>query len=182
MPGLTELPADALIRALTLTHPWAYCIAFAGKNVENRTWSPERQGGRVGMYLALHGGAVPGLNTEKRRQARRDLARALGIMQETGVYASTPEGRAPLAEGRFMIGEDRFFTPGIVAVARLSSVVRDSASPWAEWNRYHWTLEDVTVLPQAIACTGAQGLWTPKPDVLAEIRRGWQQAKTGPRA
>ena len=62
-----------LLRGITLTHPWSWCVAYAGKDVENRTWRPEKQGGAVGMYLAIHGGAVPDGGARKTQQIE-DLA------------------------------------------------------------------------------------------------------------
>jgi hypothetical protein len=40
-----------LMRALTIRQPWAWAIAFAGKNVENRDWTTAYRG-----ELAIHAG------------------------------------------------------------------------------------------------------------------------------
>ena len=162
---------SGLIRGLTLTHPWAYCIAHAGKDVENRTWHPSRQGGRVGMYLAIHGGAVPGKNTGKREEARMDLAHALRLMSGAG---NLDPGVPQLERGLPIAGEDEYFTPGIVAVARLAGVVRNSISAWAADDQYHWQLADVLTLPDPIPHRGAQGLWEVQPDALEQLRAAWK--------
>lgn len=163
-----------MIRGLTLTHPWAYCIAHAGKDVENRTWHPRRQGGQIGMYLAIHGGAVPGKNTGKREEARLDLAHALRLMSGAG---DTDPSVYQLERGLPAAGEDEYFTPGIVAVARLAGVVQDSLSAWAVDGQHHWQLADVLTLPAPIPHRGAQGLWEVQPDALAQLREAWKAAR-----
>lgn len=40
------------LKALTVLQPWAWCIAHAGKTVENRTWAP----GSYRGPLAIHAG------------------------------------------------------------------------------------------------------------------------------
>ncbi len=165
-----------MIRGLTLTHPWAWCIAHGGKDVENRTWLPERQGGRVGMWLAIHGGAVPGRNTGRREEARMDLAHALRLVSGAGNF----DPRIPALErGLAVAGEDEYFTPGIVAVARLAGVSRNNMSAWAADDQYHWQLADVLTLPLPIPHRGAQGLWQLENPALIELREAWKAAKAG---
>jgi hypothetical protein len=168
-----------MIKAITLTHPWAFCIAEVGKDVENRTWRPERQGGKVGMYLAIHGGAVPGKDTGKREEARMDLAGALRIMAAQGTYESTSQHRSRLEMGLHASGEEQFFLPGIVAVARVTGVTTNNASPWAVRGQYHWALSDVTTLPTPIPYRGAQGLWDIDADTIDRLRAHWAAAHDG---
>lgn len=158
---------SGLIRGLTLTHPWAWCIAHGGKDVENRRWRPERMGGQVGMHLAIHGGAVPGKNTGKREEARLDLAAALRLLNGPGT--TDPQVLA-LERGLAAPGEEEYFTPGIVAVARLAGVTQHSQSPWAAQDQYHWLLADVVTLPEAVPHRGAQGLWTLEDGALRRVR------------
>ena len=165
---------SGLIRGLTLTHPWAWCIAHGGKDVENRTWQPDRQGGRVGMYLAIHGGVVPGRNTGKREEARMDLAHALYLLSGAGNL----DPRIPALErGLAVAGEDEYFTPGIVAVARLAGVTRNSMSAWAVDGQYHWQLADVLTLPEPIPHRGAQGLWQVEDAALTKLREAWKAVR-----
>lgn len=42
-----------MIYGITLQQPWAWCIAHAGKRIENRTWRPWCDNG---TYLAIHAG------------------------------------------------------------------------------------------------------------------------------
>lgn len=41
------------MKALTIRQPWAWAIIFAGKDVENRSWSPNYRGA-----LLIHAGAA----------------------------------------------------------------------------------------------------------------------------
>lgn len=162
-----------LLRGLTLTHPWAWCIAHAGKDVENRSWRPERQGGQIGMFLAIHGGALPGPKTGKREEARMDLAAALRVAGRTALVGVP--ALQQLDMGQPATGEERFMSPGIVALARLAGVATDSTSPWAAAGQQHWQLADVLALPEPIPHRGAQGLWTVEPDVLEQLRAAWKK-------
>jgi hypothetical protein len=40
--------------AITLKQPWAWAVAYAGKNVENRTWAPKAS--IIGTRIAIHAG------------------------------------------------------------------------------------------------------------------------------
>ncbi|MCD0155856.1 hypothetical protein [Deinococcus sp. 6GRE01] len=150
----------APLKGITLTHPWSWCVAHAGKRVENRTWVPERQGGRVGMYLAIHGGAVP--LGAKRREAEADLDHVRRHILDIDQRAAATW--------------DAVAIPGIVAIARLAAVTRDSTSIWAAQGQYHWQLVDVVTLPEPIAHKGAQGLWQVQPDVHKTLARFYRDA------
>ena len=88
------------IKGLTLWQPWAWCVAAAGKRIENRTWKPPRA--RMGEWLAIHAGQ------KFDPTAARQLAE-LGF-EELPAEASRKGA--------------------IVAVARLVAVVEDSNDPW----------------------------------------------------
>ncbi|MFE4671051.1 ASCH domain-containing protein [Streptomyces sp. NPDC056723] len=52
----------------------------------------------------------------------------------------------------------------IVAVATLTGCHFSDGlccTPWGEPGVYHWTLDDVVVLPEPVPAKGALGLWTP---------------------
>ncbi|MFC8207881.1 ASCH domain-containing protein [[Kitasatospora] papulosa] len=42
-------------------------------------------------------------------------------------------------------------------------------APWGFENAYHWTLDNVTALPQPVPAKGALGFWTPTPDVMNAV-------------
>jgi len=167
---------SGLIRGITLTHPWAFCIAYAGKDVENRTWRPEKQGGKVGMYLAIHGGVVP--TGAKKQEALSEIA-------YIGTYILTPSyiHHALKTEQLHKVlvglqdGGEGLFTPGIVAVARLAAVTTDGISPWKADGQYQWELADVVTLAEPVPHKGAQGLWEIEPAALTLVRERWAAAR-----
>jgi len=101
------------IKGLTLWQPWAWCVAAAGKRVENRTWKPPAA--RVGEWLAIHAGQ------KFDPTAARQLAELLG-MEELPAAASRKGA--------------------IVAVARLVAVVDSSDDPWFV-GPVGWVLDEV---------------------------------------
>lgn len=162
------MTGETKLRGLTLLHPWAWAVAHAGKDVENRRMRPEARGGQIGMYLAIHGGVVPGPNSGKREEARMDLAWALeaaGRVAEVGAEVVEALGMAYPVES-----EEQYFVPGIVAVARLAGVTQSSTSVWAARGQYHWQLADVVTLPEPVPHRGAQGLWALDEDKLQTVR------------
>ncbi len=161
------------LRGLTLTHPWPYAITHWEKDVENRLWHPTRWGGEVGMFLAIHGGVVPGPNSAKRRAARLELADAL--VRAGRDQRVNPVALQRLRQGLAIQDEARYFVPGIVAVARLSGVTRSSTSRWAAAGQYHWTLADLVVLPEPVQHTGGRGLWTLEEHALDTVRRVYRE-------
>jgi hypothetical protein len=156
--------AEPKIKGLTLRHPWSWAF-LNGKSVENRTWPPSRQGGSIGMYLALHGGAMPPAKGEYWNEIT-DAVRWMGFQG----LPCAEQARQLLRDGRGLC------VPGIVAVAQLVEVRQDSPSPWAAQGQYHWVL-DVTPLPKPVPHKGAQGLWTVEPDALARVRAGYREAR-----
>ncbi|MGW1557596.1 ASCH domain-containing protein [Streptomyces sp. NPDC002144] len=61
----------------------------------------------------------------------------------------------------------------ILAVARITDCHYSDdgrcCGPWGDERVHHWTLTDVTTLPEPVPCKGRLGLWTPPPDVLLAI-------------
>lgn len=135
------------IRGLTLIRPWAWAIACAGKDVENRTWEPPRA--MVGGWLAIHAGK------KWDQDAADSIANTFGV--EVPGETEQPSGV-------------------IIAVARLAAVVRDSESPWFG-GPVGWTLDQVVQLPTPVACRGAQGLWMLPESVLERVHAGWAAAR-----
>ena len=170
----------ALIRGITLRHPWAWAFLH-GKDIENRTWPPSHQGGQIGMYLALHGGALPRKSDDEYLD---DIAHSLEWMQEHDLIPGVelPDfghyyqpNIIPGVSPQPTAENVRLFCPtGIVAVARLAGVVQDSASPWAAAGQFHWQLADVITLPEPVVHKGAQGLWQIEPAALEQVRAGWK--------
>ena len=157
------------IRGLTLRHPWAWAF-LAGKDVENRTWRPERMGVQVGSYLALHGGAV------KFKDGVPALPAAYAD-EITDALAWIGSQGCALRPGSLPTALPEVVRPGIVAVGRLIDVRQDSPSPWAARGQWHWCLE-VTPLAEAVPHRGEQGLWKLDPDAVAQVRELFREARS----
>lgn len=128
------------MKGLTLLRPWPYAITHLGKRVENRTWQPH--GAMIGQRIAVHAGK--GLDEEGVRWIlRRGLARTF-----------PQEAKASSI---------------IVATAIIKGFTRASSDAWFV-GPVGWILDDVRILPQAINCRGAQGLWD-VPDYAMQLMR-----------
>jgi hypothetical protein len=71
-------------------------------------------------------------------------------------------------------GEHLDVYSAIVAVATITgchfSVGGTCCGPWGFERTYHWTLTDVTALPEPVPAKGALGFWTPQPETLAAVQ------------
>ena len=167
---------SGLIKGITLQHPWAFCIAHAGKDVENRTWRPEKQGGKVGMFLAIHGGALP--TGAKKHEAISDIGYVgTYILTPSYIHHALSTGQLHRVVRGLENGAEEMFTPGIVAVARLAAVTTNGISPWKADGQYQWELADVVALAEPVPHKGAQGLWEIEPNALATVRERWAAAR-----
>lgn len=61
----------------------------------------------------------------------------------------------------------------VLAIARIADCHYSDdgkcCGPWGEENVYHWTLANVSTLPEPVPCKGRLGLWTPAADVLTAV-------------
>lgn len=149
------------MKALTLKQPWAWAVACAGKDVENRSWRPPDS--LLGQRIAIHAGlsfdhdgdlaichlappnvAIPGPADHVR-----------GAVVAVATLAGWVRG-----DGQFylMRGVDTFLP------------IASSRSPWF-FGLYGWMLIDVVALPEPVPCKGAQGLWDLPPDIEQAVLR-----------
>jgi hypothetical protein len=138
------------IRGLTLWRPWAWAVAHAGKDVENRTWAPPRA--LVGGLVAIHSGQ----RWDKDGAAWMQHSLALRLALRVPEDAADPSGV-------------------IIAVARLAGAVESSSSQWFV-GPFGWQLRDVVPIPP-VPCKGAQGLWPLPPEVLSLVRERFRAAR-----
>ena len=167
---------EPIIRGLTLTHPWPLAFLHLGKPLENRSRRPEAMGGKIGMRLAIHGGAVPKPGKNKPYRGFEDDWAWIVDGPRHKERLTAPvfrwlSAQCTVKEGNiYSLPTDFFFRPGIVAVATLAGVTRDSPSPWAAAGQYQWLLTDITPLAVPVVDTGFhQGLWTLQPEALAQV-------------
>ncbi|WP_198297480.1 hypothetical protein [Deinococcus sp. DB0503] len=162
------------MKAITLRHPWAFCVAHLGKPVENRDWTDayaERIGlpETLGETIAIHGGAPvrPG-RSEAWEQHCLEVA-YIGKRILPNDPAAVDHLQAWNARmGRRPTYED-LVTPGIVAVTTLTHVTRASRSPWAVKGQLHLLLSGTVALPESVPCRGALGLWEVPAEVEAQV-------------
>ena len=147
---LAAVPHDVTPRGLTLIRPWAWAVASAGKDVENRTWVAPRVA--VGGWLAIHAGQKWDAEAVAFIRARVDTTRRDVPTKEADTSGA------------------------IVAVAQLAEVLTASESPWFS-GPYGWRLDNVVQLPAPVPCKGAQGLWSLPSDVLANVRAGVERLR-----
>jgi hypothetical protein len=75
---------------------------------------------------------------------------------------SRPDPDGPAFDGPITFG-------AIIGVVELTDVIRDSTSPWAEPDCWHWRVADPQPLTP-IPCRGALRLWRPAPPVIHAVR------------
>lgn len=126
------------MKALTLRQPWAALVALDYKRVETRSWQTPHRG-----PLAIHASA--GWNRDERAFAAEitrggvDLSPALAFGAVLAVVRLAGILRTEVARDQ------------------VSSLERELGDYSA--GRFAWQLEDLALLPEPIAATGALGLW-----------------------
>ena len=154
------------MKAITLRHPWPWCVCCAGKPLENRTWAP---GLRIGEKFAIHGGRWP-IGADDKAHGKADaeyVEEIIATIEDLGHENMLPGGKVTL---RML---SRF--AGICAVATFGGVVTASDSRWF-CGPFGWKLlgeqgdVPLIVLPEPVPCRGAQGLWDVPSEVLEKMR------------
>ena len=178
-----------MIRALTLRHPWAWCVRDLGKDVENRTWAAPKS--MIGQHIAIHGGAIP--KGAARDDAMADLKWISSLLNSGRLKDfNTPAERQAIKQRLIStFGGEKYptltfslepaITPGIVGVARLVQCVNmdefsGSSNPWAV-GPWLWELGEFVRFDEAVPCKGAQGLWEIPRDALLEVRARYRLAR-----
>ena len=128
---------------LTLQRPWGWAIVYAGKPVENRTWSTRYRG-----PLFIHQG-----------KGRDRDARSFAPMAAAGaVVDTTYEDAAGVILGWAQLVDCHQQAPGCCE------------TPWAMPEQWHWVLADPRPLIAPVEAKGALGLWRPEPVLLDQLR------------
>ncbi len=129
-------------KGLSITQPFASAIAFAGKNIENRSWQTHYRG-----PLAIHASAKIWREdiSSPRRVVRGGEKRPLihWINKGRRQYGLEPEEEPACSQ--------------IVAIAMLEDCIEKSSSPWfgGEWG---WVISGVVPI-EPISWTGGLGIW-----------------------
>lgn len=120
-------------KALTIRPPWAQLIIMGVKDVENRSWKTDYRG-----PIAIHMGTQVSVE---------HLEMASATLEHIGI---------DLMGALF---DPRSFPAGhVLGTVELVDCVKDSSSPWAIADQWHWVLDR----PQAFTpepVKGKLGLW-----------------------
>jgi hypothetical protein len=140
------------MKALTLKQPWAWAVAHAGKDVENRTWRPPSS--IIGQCIAIHAG----MEFDKEAASHRGIRNStLPDEFEHGAIVAVSRILTYQHETGFPRGPGRF--------------PKSDRAYWWFTGPYGWWLTRTITLPEPIPCKGAQGLWDVPPEIEAEINR-----------
>jgi len=130
-------------KGLSISQPWASAIAFAGKDIENRTWQSHYRG-----PLAIHASGTlwPDGLLEPTRILKGGEKRPLidWINRGRRKYGLAPE-------------TDSIIQSHIIAIAMLVDCVEKSSSPWfvGEWG---WVLRGILPI-EPISWVGGLSTW-----------------------
>lgn len=133
------------MRMLTVHQPWGWAIMIGGKDVENRSWPTNYRG-----PLAIHTSQTYDATCPRSNVLMETILR-FGIGQPAELWPkNSPQGH-------------------VLGVVDLVDCRRDSNSPWAEPGAWHLVLANPRRLPNPIARSGRQKLWTPDPKLARAL-------------
>ncbi len=140
---------DSLWTVLSVQNPWSELICLGLKDVENRSWPTDYRG-----RLYIHSSGSPMTPAE----AKRELG--------ASVLRDIPQVRSWLQEGLSKsAAEPWLISRAIIGYVDLVDCVRDSASPWAAEDQYHWVFADPELFDESVTdVPGQLKLWTFDPE------------------
>jgi hypothetical protein len=143
------------VRALTVRQPWADLLVAGVKDVENRT-KPFPSTVTVPARIGIHAGAAmpPNYGGPDTR-----LGALLGFVWVSGCHHADDcyaVGHRPDDAGcNCGVGPD-----GHYGYHEPGCGLEPYCSPWAEPDRWHWTVADPEPLDKPVPMKGMLGLWT----------------------
>lgn len=163
--------------ALTLWQPWAWAVAWADKDVENRGRAPDPQA--VGHRIAIHGGMQLDIDQleaiAKRFHVRpanyrsQAEARPVGTCSACAIAATARLAGWVLLSSVTGRSEPKAWSGGLPWTRASSACLSD----WNAGGPYLWLLDDVEPLETPIPCLGQRGFW-PLP---FEVEQALKQAR-----
>ena len=118
------------MRALSIMQPWAECIIFHGKNIENRSWPTQKRG-----YIAIHA------------SARLDKGRYEQVREEYGIKLDSDDSSFGAILG----------FAKIVDVVDKKTLTRKTKK-WFLGD-YGFVLEDIIILKEPVPAKGSLSFW-----------------------
>jgi hypothetical protein len=173
---LADYRRGILMKAITLTQPWATLVAIGAKRIETRSWSTFYRG-----PLAIHAGKGLGKGGERAHKALCGTEPFCSVLNEAckahydGLDKSVGVLRA-MAESPFMPMGAIIATcdlVGCVSTEYIKQVKMIRMEGYPDWlwteqekafgdysdKRFAWLLADVKLLPTPIPYKGALSLW-----------------------
>ena len=145
-----------MMRALSLTEPWATLVAIGAKQWETRIWSTPYRG-------------------------RLAIAAAKSFPRECYELVDTQPFAAALFNDAVRPVISRWHLGHIIAVVDLIDCIRitaNNAPPEPEFSfgdytpgRFMFKLENVRRLATPVPCKGALGIWTVPAEIAAQVER-----------
>jgi hypothetical protein len=138
------------MKAITVRQPWAWAIAHAGKEVENRgrrdPWHTV-----TGQRIAIHAGK--GYDED-------DLYDVAGLM-----------GPVSWEDTEYLDVRGAIVATALLTGVHHSRQCRNRCSRWAQPGQWHLELAEVKPLLHPLPARGALGLWAPDQDLLHQLRQ-----------
>jgi activating signal cointegrator 1 len=154
---------DSVVKALTLTQPWATLVAAGFKSIETRSWGTPYRG-----PLLIHAAkTIP----EYARELC-DVEPFEETLLELGYRSWRDLPYGVILARCTLVDVLRIDEGGRNVVDQLSGCI----SAELEWQfgnfapgRYMWILDNVQPFKTLIPCRGALGLWEPPAEVLEQV-------------
>lgn len=143
----------AVMKALTLTQPWASLVAIGAKQIETRSWSTSYRG-----PLAIH--AAKGFPRDARdfAQCRLVLDLMRPFVKDNENYLDQIPRGVVVATCRLVacVRTERLLSEPAYVEDR--SIQEQNLGDYSD-GRWGWMLADVKPLPEPIEARGSLGLW-----------------------
>jgi len=132
------------MKAITLTQPWASCVAFGVKKYETRSWSTKYRG-----PLAIH--AAKRMPAIARTFLLSNVVAYTARTRAIGIYGGFPMGA--------VIGRCRLADcVPVEAVEYQLTAMERSLGDYSD-GRFAWVLEDAEWFRNPVPVNGMLGLW-----------------------
>jgi len=141
------------VKALSVRQPWAWAILYAGKRIENRTWSTNYRG-----PLLIH--AARGMTS-------RELVEAMNFMNKRNLHPDSMRHALQLynLQRGGIVGKCELveiFKPGEYCATECSPAALNESRVWWDYHQFGWLIDKVEPLPFH-PCRGHPGLFEATP-------------------
>jgi|SRR3954451_437539 hypothetical protein len=123
------------MKALTVRQPWAALIMAGYKDVENRSRQTHYRG-IIALHVSLKRSAMDRPHRHGPEPMSAEAVRAMMIAWEQNTDAGH-----------------------VIGTVAIVGCVRDSESPWAFADHWHWVLANPVAFSNPVPATGKLGLW-----------------------